>query len=404
MAEAEDAKKEKEEELFPSEVKAYTVSGKIGEGSSGVIYSAYCMSKGVDVAIKVIDINAVANKQNVLKECTLTTSLQHKNLVSSLSAFCYGGQCWIIMPLFKASCLDILKTSFQKGLQNEQWVASILNDVLQGLEYIHELNFVHRDIKASAILIGSDGVAKISDFGVAGMVVNSNHGKTFVGISPWMAPEVMDANRQAVAFSDIWSLGITALELISGTAPRSKLQLKDLISENLNSEPPDIQASAGRPVTSSFKEFCYSCLQKDPKDRKSASELRQLGFFKDLVPKEKLVEALKLDLEENIYITVDEDEAPVIDKDANLDFKVVMGGEKEQVQRQGGGALKNIVLELNEQKKEYTIGEDIEVYDSESDRWVDAKVCIVGEDDLAVAFSEKDGIEKVPRMNTRRKR
>jgi len=401
MAEAEDAKKE--EELFPCKVKAYTVSGKIGEGRSGVIYSAYCMSKGIDVAIKVIDV-AVANPHNVLKECTLTTSLQHKNLVSSKSAFCYGGQCWIIMPLFKASCFDILKTSFPKGLDNEKLVASILYDVLEGLEYIHALNFVHRDIKASAILLDDSGVAKISDFGVAGLVVNSNHGKTFVGISPWMAPEVMDANQQAVSGSDIWSLGITALELISGSVPRSKLQLKDLVTENLNSEPPDIQASAGRPITAVFKNLCYSCLLKDPKDRKSASELKSLGFFKELIPKEKLVKALKLDLDENIYITVDEDEAPVVNKDAELDFKVVMGADQEKVQRQGEGALKNIVLELNEQKKEYTIGENIEIYDSESDNWVDAKVCIVGEDNVAVAIGDEGGLMKIPRQNTRRKK
>jgi len=326
---------------FPTEGSAYTISGAITKDSRSTIYSAYCFSKDREVACKVRDLSNTSKSYiaQVMNECTYTASLRHPNLVSSLSAFCYGGQCWIIMPLMHCSVHDILKTSYPNGFENERWIERILSDVLNGLEYIHELKFVHRDIKASAILMNTDGVAKISDFGMVASRVDSSNGRTFAGTPAFMAPEIIDETKHAVPLSDIWSFGITALELVSGKPPRSQLTLQELLAATLNNGPPDVIKSAGRPISSDFKQILYSCLVKDAEGRKSASELKKMPFFQQLMAHVDLAKALRLDEEYNLYVTIDEDEAPAsLNKDLECDFKVAKGNAKTI--RKGDGALK----------------------------------------------------------------
>lgn len=134
--------------------------------------------------------------------------------------------------MYKGSCLDMLKSTFPNGM-DEITIASILYQALNGLDYLHKAGHIHRDVKAGNLLVDSDGLVKLADFGVSACLfddggrsgLRSTMRKTFVGTPCWMAPEVIESasasasSRGYNSKADIWSFGITALELAYGSAP-----------------------------------------------------------------------------------------------------------------------------------------------------------------------------------------
>jgi len=153
---------------------------------------------------------------------------------------------------------------------------------------------MHRDIKASNILIGSDGAIKISDFGITAKLKRGKKRSTFIGSPCYMAPEVLDQDVKTGYDSkaDIWSLGITALELAYGKPPNSEISTMKLILKTINGEPPKLIKESC--FDENFEEFVTLCLQKDPTKRKSADELLKLckGFFSKAKGREYLKDHL----------------------------------------------------------------------------------------------------------------
>ena len=187
-----------------------------------------------------------------------------------------------------------MRYGFKEGFEDENIISTILYQTLLGLEYIQKNGTMHRDIKAGNLLIDSNGIVQIADFGVASTLLESDQRrirKTFVGTPCWMAPEVMEMNPGGYdSKADIWSLGITALELALGSAPYSKYPPMKIIYMTLTQEPPSLPK--GDKFSKNFRNFLECCLQKDPKKRYSPESLLKHSFIKSAKKPSYLVENL----------------------------------------------------------------------------------------------------------------
>jgi serine/threonine kinase 3 len=168
---------------------------------------------GVILAVKVIEIGR--NNTSIAKEVDLLKRVNHKNTVKYYGSCMKDSEIWIIMDFCGGGSVhDLLEFTIipEKPLQ---W---ILSSAMDGLAYLHSINIIHRDIKSANILLTEDGFVKIADFGVSDQVSQTICANTVVGTPYWMAPEVItgkDYNTSA----DIWSLGITAIEMAEGGPP-----------------------------------------------------------------------------------------------------------------------------------------------------------------------------------------
>lgn len=212
---------------FPLNHRDYALYEEVGQGVSATVYRALCIPLDETVAIKVIDLEKCNNDMDMIRrEVQTMILLDHPNLLKAHCSFTATRSLWIVMPYMAAgSCLHIMKSAHPDGF-DEHTIATLLHGVLKALAYLHSHGHIHRDVKAGNILVNSKGAVKLADFGVSASLFDSGNRlhsrKTFVGTPCWMAPEVMQQLHGYDFQADIWSFGITALELAHGHAPFSK--------------------------------------------------------------------------------------------------------------------------------------------------------------------------------------
>ncbi|RAK99692.1 putative Ste20-like serine/threonine protein kinase [Aspergillus ibericus CBS 121593] len=252
----------------------YMKQNCIGGGSFGRVYKGVDKRTGASVAIKIIDVeNAEDEVEDIIQEIAILSELNSPYVTRYHGSFLKGSSLWIIMEFCSGgSCSDLMRP----GTIPEEYIMIIIKELLRGLDYLHSDKKLHRDVKAANILLTSSGQVKLADFGVSSQLSATMTKKnTFVGTPFWMAPEVIKQSGYDYK-ADIWSLGITAIELANGEPPYSDIHPMKVLFLIPKNPPPTLQGDYSK----AFKNFVELCLRRDPRERPSARELLEHPFIK----------------------------------------------------------------------------------------------------------------------------
>ncbi|KAH0513155.1 Serine/threonine-protein kinase TAO3 [Microtus ochrogaster] len=263
---------------------------EIGHGSFGAVYFATNAHTNEVVAVKKMSYSGKQTHekwQDILKEVKFLQKLQHPNTIEYKGCYLKEHTAWLVMEYCLGSASDLLEVH-KKPLQEVE-IAAITHGALQGLAYLHFHSLIHRDVKAGNILLTEPGQVKLADFGSASM---SSPANSFVGTPYWMAPEVILAmdEGQYDGKVDIWSLGITCIELAERKPPLFNMNAMSALYHIAQNDSPTLQS---REWTDSFRRFVDYCLQKIPQERPAAVELLRHDFIRRERPPRVLIDLIQ---------------------------------------------------------------------------------------------------------------
>ncbi|XP_047032564.1 serine/threonine-protein kinase Tao isoform X2 [Helicoverpa zea] len=253
---------------------------EIGHGSFGAVYYARCNLTKEIVAIKKMSYVGKQSEekwQDILKEIKFLKQLEHPNTIEYKGCYKREHTAWLVMEYCVGSASDIIEV--HKRPLREEEIAAICEGVVCGLSYLHSLGRIHRDIKAGNILLTENGTVKLADFGSASIKCPAN---SFVGTPYWMAPEVILAmdEGQYDGKVDVWSLGITCIELAERKPPYFNMNAMSALYHIAQNDSPTLQYVLQAPEwTDTFRYFVEACLQKNPQDRPSSTKLLSHPFI-----------------------------------------------------------------------------------------------------------------------------
>jgi len=249
----------------------YLVKKMLGRGAAGYVYLVLDSRNASIFAIK--QVSGLKEEMKAMKrEIALLKNLRHENIVKYQGSFETDRGLYIVLDFVEGGSLsDLVKQS--SGLP-ERVIAIYINQALEGLIYLLEQGVVHRDIKGANILTDKKGIVKLADFGIAMNVKKGDN--RIVGSPYWMAPEIIELNG-ATHKADIWSLGCTIIELLTGKPPYYDLDKTQAIFKIVQDDIP-LPDSISPPL----KEFLGSCFQREPSIRADAKILKKKKWLKNI--------------------------------------------------------------------------------------------------------------------------
>ncbi|XP_044924244.1 nik-related protein kinase isoform X3 [Mustela putorius furo] len=310
---------------LPDPTGIFSLDKTIGLGTYGRIYLGLHEKTGAFTAVKVMNARKTAlpeigrrvrvNKYQKSvgwrysdEEEDLRTELNllkkysfHKNIVSFYGAFFklsppgQRHQLWMVMELCAAgSVTDVVRMTRNQSLK-EDWIAYICREILQGLAHLHAHRVIHRDIKGQNVLLTHNAEVKLVDFGVSAQVSRTNGRRnSFIGTPYWMAPEVIDCDedpRRSYDYrSDVWSVGITAIEMAEGAPPLCNLQPLEALFVILRESAPKVKSSGW---SRKFHNFMEKCMIKNFLFRPTSANMLHHPFVRNIKNEGHVVESLK---------------------------------------------------------------------------------------------------------------
>ncbi|XP_010344694.1 nik-related protein kinase isoform X3 [Saimiri boliviensis] len=309
---------------LPDPTGIFSLDKTIGLGTYGRIYLGLHEKTGAFTAVKVMNarktpLPEIGRRVRVNKyqksvgwrysdeEEDLRTELNllrkysfHKNIVSFYGAFFklsppgQRHQLWMVMEFCAAgSVTDVVRMTRNQSLK-EDWIAYICREILQGLAHLHAYRVIHRDIKGQNVLLTHNAEVKLVDFGVSAQVSRTNGRRnSFIGTPYWMAPEVIDCDedpRRSYDYrSDVWSVGITAIEMAEGAPPLCNLQPLEALFVILRESAPTVKSSGW---SRKFHNFMEKCMVKNFLFRPTSANMLQHPFVRDIKKERHVVESL----------------------------------------------------------------------------------------------------------------
>ncbi|KAJ1548730.1 Serine/threonine-protein kinase 25 [Cladochytrium tenue] len=251
----------------------FDILERIGRGSFGEVFKGVQRSTGQLVAVKVLDLDTTGDDlADVQREIAVLSHCDSDRITRYRGSFLVGTKLWIVMDYAAGGSLRAILKS---GPLDERTISVIAREMLLGLDYLHRsVKVIHRDIKAANVVLTAAGQVQLCDFGVAGQIASSGMRRySFVGTPYWMAPEVI-MRTQYDFKADIWSLGITIIELATGNPPFADLSPTKALTLILQCRPPQLKGRFSQALT----EFVELCLHEDPQQRPSADSLLKTKF------------------------------------------------------------------------------------------------------------------------------
>ena len=251
----------------------------MGKGSYGHVYKA--LAPDGPVAIKALPVADGNAKREVDREIDALRACAGEWVVSLREVIHGTASLWLVMECADlGSILDIMRR--QRACLSEPEIKAVCASVLRGLQHLHERQVVHRDVKAANLLLTRDGRVKLADFGVASVGGCAQH-DTVIGTPLWMSPEQIGETGGYTCKTDVWSLGITAIEMAEGKTPLAGVQPLVHAMFRIVHEPAPTLQSAAR-WHAHFQDWLGRLLVKDPEQRANASELSDHPFILSASP------------------------------------------------------------------------------------------------------------------------
>ncbi|XP_005996976.1 serine/threonine-protein kinase 10-like [Latimeria chalumnae] len=291
----------------------WTITGELGDGAFGKVFKAQNKTSGVLAAAKVIETMSKDELEDYVVEIDILASCDHQNIVKLLDALYWDSKLWILIEFCPGGAVDAVMLELERGLSEPQ-IRVICKQTLQSLEYLHNNNVIHRDLKAGNILLTLEGDVKLADFGVSAKNATSTQRRaSFIGTPYWMAPEVVICETSKDTpydyKADIWSLGITLIEMAEMEPPHHELNPMRVLLKITKAEPPTLRTP--KRWSSDFKDFLKKALEKNVEARWSANQLLQHPFVADITdnkPLRELIAEAKAEVMEEIEEGKEEEE------------------------------------------------------------------------------------------------